>query len=491
MQLKPYKVFTTCKALSWMRAKLLCPLVIYQETYQMDLTHNLNINIKTCLLIILFSFLSACASTKKEIIPDITLNPGVKFELTSFDFDLVTSRNVPGFLNQEQTHQIMLQQFEMALAKEGMLAEAGDKSAVKIAVIIDYRRHYFGEDTPFPMDKVSSPYFYYGINIQDNGTIKPYIRSQERIIPKMHLYGIEFIGSPKNIADDINFSLSVANDVAKGLIDKTPEYPNYTKNTHIQIQYRTKIQSLLAGFELERQDPAYLEEKYISKQYIQAFISRIQDQDIDERIEAYEDIQKVWYNDGESFDIIAKRLMGIYKNELRSSQLDEAEAAVEALAASGLLTYKKTLKEISQNAKSEDLREVATDSLETLDNRHAQALLIHRPLAADINMTWQQKQLYNMIQSNDFYLQKIGVKRIYREYPKNELLLDALSENLNGATRRGYRAELSADYHAWICRVLGMSEMTKYKTKLDYITSHASNKKVRNFAEKFADELDI
>lgn len=96
-----------------------------------------------------------------------------------------------------------------------------------------------------------------------------------------------------------------------------------------------------------------------------------------------------------------------------------------------------------------------------------------------------------MIQSNDFYLQKIGVKRIYREYPRNELLLDALSDNLNGATRQGYRADLSADYHAWICRVLGMSEMTKYKTKLDYITSHASNKKVINVAEKFADELDI
>ncbi|AQS35961.1 hypothetical protein Sps_00768 [Shewanella psychrophila] len=457
----------------------------------MDLKHILNIKVKTCLFIILFTFLSACASTKKETIPDITLKSGVKYELTSFDFDLVTSRNVPGFLNQQQTQQIMLQQFEMSLAKEGILAEADDKNAVKIAVIIDYRRHYFGEDTPFPMDKVSSPYFFYRINILHNSTVKPYIRSKERRIANMHLYGIEFIGSPKNIADDINFSLSVANDVAKGLIEKTPESTDYVENTDIQGKYQSKIQSLLAGFEQERQDPAYLEEKYISEQYIQAFISRLQDQDIDERIEAYEEIQKVWYNDKESFDIITKRLMGLYKNELSSSQLDEAEAAVEALASSGLLSYKRTLEEISHHAKSEDLREVATDNIETLDNRHAQALLIHRPLPENIDMTWQQKQLYNMIQSNDFYLQKIGVKRIYREYPNNELLLDALSDNLDAATRQGYRADLSADYHAWICRVLGMSEMTKYKAKLDYITNHASNKKVRNFAEKFADELDI
>ena len=84
-----------------------------------------------------------------------------------------------------------------------------------------------------------------------------------------------------------------------------------------------------------------------------------------------------------------------------------------------------------------------------------------------------------------------AVRNIYKQFPKNEVLLDTLSHSLDEAASISYyKTDRRRDYHAWICRVLGMSEYKKYKAKLDYMATHAKWEKVRNFAEEYAEELE-
>ncbi len=458
----------------------------------MEIKYKFRNRVATVCLILTFLITGGCASgVKKEVVPNAVLSPGVKYEIASFDIDLVAKRHVPGFLDLEQTKQVMRKQFEMELAKAGLLADSGDQNVANIAVFIDYRRIFFGEDTPFPMDKVGSPKFFYRIDVLENGITKKLVHSDEMFIKVITLAVHDFMGAPLHTVTDIKYSLVIARGVAEELKELTPEYAGYKTNDLVEAEYVKEIKSLVATFTAEKESPAYLDEKYIPDSIVQSYVSRFRNDDVSERIDAYEDITKVWINDKEAFDPIEQQLLALYKNELGSDEYDEAEAAVKALASSGLPAYKATLKEVSINAKSKDLRKLAEENINVLNDRYRIALCIHKPVPVENEVTWQERQLYNMIHADDFYLQKIAVKRIYREYPKNVFLLDALSESLNASTQGGYRAYLNDDYHAWICRVLGMSENVKYKSKLDYIATHAVYEKVRDFAEEYAEELEI
>jgi hypothetical protein len=457
----------------------------------MEVKHNLSKRIAMVGVIFTLLLTGGCASgVKKEAVPQAMLTPGVKYEIASFDVDLVQKLHAPGFLNLVQTKQVMEKQFEMDLAKEGLLANSSDSNVAKIAVYVDYRRIFVGEDTFIPMDSVGPPRFTYLINVEENGVTKHLIHSQEMVVNIIALAIHEFIDAPINIVDNVRYSLVIGNGVARGLKEATPEFAGYVTNSAIETEYKAEIQSIITSFNVEKKVPAYLYEKYIPNSVVESYVSRFKSDDVDDRIDAYEDITKVWINDKSVFDIIDQKLLTMYKNELQSDSYDEAEAGIEALSSSGLPAYKATLKEISVNAKTSGIRKLAEKNIDVLTDRYRQALYIHQPAPAGNEVTWQQRQLYNMINADDFFLQKRAVKRIYREYPTDEFLLDTLSESLDGSTQGGYRTYLSVDYHAWVCRVLGMSENVKYKSKLDYIATHATYEKVRDFAEDYADELD-
>lgn len=457
----------------------------------MEVKHNLSKRIAMVGVIVSLLITGGCASgVKKEVVPQAVLTPGVKYEIASFEVDLVQKLHVPGFLNLEQTNQVMEKQFEMNLAKAGLLANSSDTNVAKISVFVDYRRIFVGEDTPFPMDEVGAPHFAYQITVEENGITKHLMHTKERFVNTIVLAIHEFIDAPINIVDNVRYSLVIGNDVAQGLKEATPEFSGYVTNNTIEAEYKAEIQSIVTSFNVEKKAPAYLDEKYIPDSVVESYVSRFKSDDVDDRIDAYEDITKVWINDKSAFDIIDQKLLGIYKNELKGDDYDEAEAGIEALASSGLPSYEATLKKISVNAKTKGIRNLAEKNIDVLKDRYRQALYIHQPVPTGNKVAWQQRQLYNMINADDFFLQKRAVKRIYREYPTDEFLLDALSVSLDGSTQGGYRTYLSVDYHAWVCRVLGMSENVKYKSKLDYIATHATYEKVRDFAEEYADELD-
>ena len=434
--------------------------------------------------------LTGCASTDSDSEEEsVVFVPGVKLEIVNFDIDLVEKHSVPTFLNKQQTKQVMQKQFEVTLKHLGLLAEEGDQNVAKISVFIDYRRRFWGDETPFPSSIVTKPYFYYQIAVVEASELSYLEKSKEKRLLKQAIK-VNYPNVGGESQEDINNSISVSAVLAFQLKSLLPEYQGYQEDKEILVENPLLIKALVAKMSLKQEQPAYLTEQYIVADTIQALIDGIKSTDADIREDTYEKISEMWLNDKRVLDLIEQRLLVLY-NSVDSTELDEAEEAIEAITASGVLNYQATLETISREATSKKLQEYAMEGLDVLKARNRLAIQIHKPLPVGKELAWQERQLYNMVNSGVLKQQKIAVKKIYRDYPKNEILLDTLSDSLDSSTKSGYRAGFSSDYHAWICRVLGSSENVKYKSKLDHIAIYAVNEKVRDYAEDYADELDI
>ncbi|MDB1125446.1 hypothetical protein [Vibrio algarum] len=445
---------------------------------------------KACGLLVVFTLLiTGCLSNTKNALQKANLSPGVTYQVQSFDVDLTYKLNVPGFLDQEHTKKVMEASFNKALENAGLLAQESDKNTIPIYIYIDYRRIFTGEATPFPIDKVGSPYFYFQITTKNDTETFNIYQSKELSLSISMFDFADLFKADKNIATDVKYSMSIGHNIAKQLIEKTPGHNVEQVDDILDVELNAFVNSTIRAF--EEQEEARIGYDYIPDIITKDFVARLTSDKYKVRKSAYKEIQKSWFNQDPIFGLINDQLLASYKQDLSDEALSEAKYQIETLALSGLASYTSTLSKIAQNAKSEQLIKEATEGLETLKSRSIRASAIHKPLPENMTLEWQQHQFYNMIRSNDLYLQKLAVKRIYKKYPRNEILLDELSLSLDNARSRSvYKAILRSDYHAWICRVLGMSGNKKYKAKLDYMAMHANTKKVRNFAEEFAEELE-
>ncbi|MDO6687941.1 MULTISPECIES: hypothetical protein [unclassified Agarivorans] len=440
------------------------------------------------LLIASVMILSGCASNQSQKLPKAQLSPDVKYQIQDFDIDLSYSLNVPNFLDEEHTETIMAAIFQDKLNKAGLLASASDQNVAPVSIYIDYKRIFAGEATPFPMDTVTPPKFIYSITSEVDGEKVSIYQSKELMVTSYS--GLrDMLKAEKNVSSDVDYSIFVASNVAKKLIDLTLGDDNSVYNEDIELELTAYANSVIRDFSNKTVELS--DHNYIPAVITDDFVDRLNSNDAKVRKGAYKDIQKHWLNQPEIFDLIESKLLSAYQSDLSEKELSEAKYQMETLARSGLIRYQDTLIKISKEAKQASLKNAATGELDTLTSRHIRASAIHRPLPNGVELDWNQHQIFNMIRSNDAYLQKRGVKTVYKKYPKNPIFLDELSLSLdNSVSRSKYKSSLNADYHAWICRVLGLSENKKYKEKLDYVALNAREKKVRNFAEEYAEELE-
>lgn len=433
--------------------------------------------------LIVMLFISGCSSSPKVKVFNVP--QGAQFEVKEFNLDLVQRLNFPGFLDNEQTTELMSLMFKSALEAQGMLAEEGDPNAIPLYVFVDYRRIFIGEESPFPIDEVASPRAFYRIYTKQNDELVSILFSKERTINGFY-YIAQFFNQDTH-KRDAGFSVSMAIDVAKQLKERIPPYPGYKK---LDNTIESSSQLIIEKFnKLSERPQAEMDRSYIPDSVTEPLLGKITSSSFDERMDGYEEIQEQWLNQAELFDTISNSILSRYKNNLSGDDYKEMKEQIKTIALSGLISYENTLEEVAKNGFSQNLRDYAQDNIKELNVRYLQAYQIHLPLPADINLDWERHQLYNMTIAKDLWLNKRSVKRIYRDYPQDEILLDALSEQLNTAIGYGYRPSLYSDYHAWICRVLGLSGNVKYKQQLVRISIEAWSKKVREFADEYADEL--
>jgi len=435
------------------------------------------------LISIVLVTIAGCTSTKKSE-PNAIVPVGVKYEITNFDFDLVQKYNVPGFFNEAQTKEIMLLTIRSKLDEQGMLAKPSDNNSYPIEIKLDYKRNFVGEDTPFPADMVAPPKFYYSIYANENGQLASIYTSKEMTTTAKSIF---YFGIKENQQDDLLYSITAATDIAQKIIDNTPKYDGYASSPISKEQFNIVLTA--KAVEIAGQINTDTLKGYIPSEITDKYLAMINNPDFETRMEGYEEMQKQWLNQPELFDVINHKVLENYTNNLNSQQKEEIEEQILTIANAGLIEYMDTLTIVSKSANDKSLQKYANDKIELMEERFLKTYLIHQPLPKGISANWRQHQLYNMLNSEDLYLQRIAVKTIYRDFPKDDFLLDTLSEQLKESLTPGYSAVLRADYHAWICRVLGMSENPKYKNQLEYTAEYAYTRKARNFAEEFADEL--
>ncbi|MCC4796578.1 hypothetical protein BCT30_11875 [Enterovibrio norvegicus] len=438
----------------------------------------------TCLLLISIMSLAGCSSASKSV-HQYQIPIGTTYKIDAFNFDLSQQYSVAGMLNEKETEALMMRSFSAKLEKEGLLATDENKGALPLVVNIDYFRNYVGQATPFRTEMVSPPKLYYSIEVIDEkGEKKTIFQSQEMTTSARSLF---YLGIKKNIKEDVTYSLISANSIAKKLISLTPEHEGYSEDPEAYTSAANDIKLMLNQFSQKASTPS--DKTYIPDTLTQKYLAMISSEQRRTRMNAYSEIQDQWLNQQALFDTLNDLILSSYNDDLTKQQLDELEEQIETIANAGLKEYKPTLVKITETATSTELQNFTSKQLKVLNSQALTSDVIHQPLPEDMNLSWKKHQLYNMATSEEKDLQRLAAKKIYRDYPKDKVLLDVLSEQLDQALIRGYNAELRNDFHAWICRILGTSGDTKYKPQLEYLAQNAAHRKVRNFAETYADEL--
>ncbi|ROS05407.1 hypothetical protein EDC56_0937 [Sinobacterium caligoides] len=434
-------------------------------------------------LMMFFLILVGCSSA--PVVERANLVEGVKYNIAEFNFDLVYRLNVAGYLPAAETEKVVRESFENTLKDAGLLAEDGDEGVVDISVYIDYRRIFTGEATPFPLDSVAPPTFFLAAYAQQGGLKRIYSSDESILIGGglsgliQSLTGVHVTGDAEK---DVLYSMVIGKTAAERLIRSTPGFASDFTAKEVDPDVKSIDRWLQENKRVEQVS-------YIPSDVVAGYLAAIKSPDSKVRLEAYEQLQRAWINSSEIYQYLQQKVEDRYLKELSSAEEKELKQQIKTIAYSGLVDFKALLETVAESAYDEGVRRSAKDNVDTLKERALYASFIHRRLPSGINLDWKQQQLYNMTVSKDVYLQRRAVRQIYKEYGKNEALLDALSDNLNDALRKTYRSKLSIDYHAWICRTLGKSGKVKYKPQLEKVANFAYYEKVEEYAEDYAELL--
>ena len=89
-----------------------------------------------------------------------------------------------------------------------------------------------------------------------------------------------------------------------------------------------------------------------------------------------------------------------------------------------------------------------------------------------------------MLQSVDSGRKTEAARRIYRRRLRHPAIFDTAARQL----RKGYRVNLADSAHidamAWMCNLLGMSSMARYRPVLQEVAQETPNRKIRKHALK-------
>jgi hypothetical protein len=101
----------------------------------------------------------------------------------------------------------------------------------------------------------------------------------------------------------------------------------------------------------------------------------------------------------------------------------------------------------------------------------------------------EQAKYLKLLESNNVVDQRDAARMITRANVKDQVVFDAVER----ALLRGYKMESSDREHidamSWLCKALGSSGMSKYRSTLNTVANNAPHKKLKGYAEKSMNEL--
>jgi len=96
----------------------------------------------------------------------------------------------------------------------------------------------------------------------------------------------------------------------------------------------------------------------------------------------------------------------------------------------------------------------------------------------------EEQSLLEQLHSGDAVQMRTAAKIIYRRHLANSDLVDAVNEVVLEQFNQHPRDSIHVDAMAWMLKVLGASKSGKYQSTLEHVQRHASNRKIKGYAEK-------
>ncbi|MDH5736980.1 MAG: hypothetical protein OEZ23_01655 [Gammaproteobacteria bacterium] len=189
------------------------------------------------------------------------------------------------------------------------------------------------------------------------------------------------------------------------------------------------------------------------------------------------------------------RLYNMIEKEVKASYQDDSKAAqeinswlVKALAISGNKKYLATLQDIETNANSKKLRKHTTNAIEMLNEYSVWVPIMNKGVSDLSESKRDRKRVQNMLESNNSEMIRIGAKRVYHDYTSDAALLASVEKSLL-LNHSKSDDSVHVDAMAWLIKALAESLNNKYKSSLEKVAAETTNKKIRKYAEKYANYL--
>ncbi len=191
----------------------------------------------------------------------------------------------------------------------------------------------------------------------------------------------------------------------------------------------------------------------------------------------------------EVYDLIADKLVSL-KNVEDKAGKDQAAWFAKALGYSGNEKYRAVLQDMADNASAKKLRKYGAEGLANLDKYRSLNPIISANEKIAPEGRLMQHRITNMMNSNDYWLVKLGAKRAHKAFLGDKKLTAVAAKRLKAEYKNASKDNgEQIDSIAWMIKVVGDSGDTSYRPLLNAITSGASNKKVKKYAKKYAANL--
>ncbi len=219
---------------------------------------------------------------------------------------------------------------------------------------------------------------------------------------------------------------------------------------------------------------------------VNTFITMLESDSLKTRIDAAKQITRSGLTDPGLFNMIQEKLLTESTQNLGNSKhVDEMSWMCKALASSGNMEYLETLTNIGTTSPSKKLKRYAKQSAEQLSVHAERNRLLADETNMDPSLSPEVNRYIIMLKSNDPVLKRDASKSIYRSHFTEEKLYDVVSDELlKGYPLTSSRDRNYSDSMAWMCKALGASGMTKYKSTLTEVLEKCTSEKLKKYARQ-------
>jgi hypothetical protein len=208
-----------------------------------------------------------------------------------------------------------------------------------------------------------------------------------------------------------------------------------------------------------------------------------------QRVNSAKLITKAGIVDAALYEKVATLLKAGYAQEPEPVHVDEMAWLCKALAASGDLQYWDLLDGIAKGAPSPKLQHYAEQSRDMIGEYARRSRVLNDTRNWDTELSDEENQLVNMLQSKDLHLNKDAAKTIVRNLPAQEKVYSEVEARLLGILAAGKSGVQEVDTMAWLCKALAVSGDKRFRNTLSKIRDTSDNPKLIRYASNALEQL--